>query len=349
MPVDLDMGKKLLLIGSGVSLVATVGYSICLFLPLHKVYWKAGGFLDAVTMTIYSMSVHYDWKMTRACKIVRIFTSKKDLCDKDVDGESASSNEWLQDSSSLWCSDAIRPMIHGACEGMKHAYIMGILLLLFIIANFIMQGVGLFLIKEYLKKPKKQYREVAFFLDLIGGVLMLVSVILYWPITILQLDSMQVLANAGGLFGLSDSVGTSWGYIFMYFFIIIQAVSIVLLANGSNSAEAREMELREHKKFLREQELFQQVEMSASNYGGNVGVSAPPNHWGQGVQEQNWGAPQAGPQTNQAYPNYGYGGQPMAMSSHGQPPPMPASQSNMPPHMASAPPMQQPGGPVPYF
>ena len=37
-----------------------------------------------------------------------------------------------------------------------------------------------------------------------------------------------------------------------------------------------------------------------------------------------------------AYPNYGYGGQPMAMSSHGQPPPMPASQSNMPPHMASA-------------
>lgn len=341
MPVDLDMGKKLLLIGSGVSLIATVGYSICLFLPLHKVYWKAGGFLDAVTMTIYSMSVHYNWKMTRACKIVRLFTSKKDLCDKDVDGESASSNEWLQDSSSLWCSDAIRPMIHGACEGMKHAYIMGILLLLFIIANFIMQGVGLFLIKEYLKKTKKQYREVAFFLDLIGGVLMLVSVILYWPITILQLDSMQVLANAGGLFGLSDSVGTSWGYIFMYFFIIIQAVSIVLLANGSNSAEAREMELREHKKFLREQELFHHVEMTASNYGGNVGVSAPPNHWGQGVQEQTWGAPQAGPQTNQAYPNYGYGGQ--------QPPPMPASQSNMPPHMASAPPMQQPGGPAPYF
>lgn len=37
-----------------------------------------------------------------------------------------------------------------------------------------------------------------------------------------------------------------------------------------------------------------------------------------------------------AYPNYGYGGQPMPMSSHGQPPPMPASQSNMPPHMASA-------------
>ena len=31
---------------------------------------------------------------------VRIFTSKKDLCDKDVDGESASSNEWLQDMGS---------------------------------------------------------------------------------------------------------------------------------------------------------------------------------------------------------------------------------------------------------
>lgn len=31
---------------------------------------------------------------------VRLFTSKKDLCDKDVDGESASSNEWLQDMGS---------------------------------------------------------------------------------------------------------------------------------------------------------------------------------------------------------------------------------------------------------
>ena len=334
------MGKKLLLIGSQVALVSVIGYFICLFLPLHKIYWKVASIMDAVNMTIFALTVHYDWKMTNACKLVRLFVSKKDLCDKHVDGESASAHVALQDSASTWCSGgmSMSVMVRGACEGFKNAYIMGIVLLLFIIANLIMQGVGLFLIKEYMKKPKKQYREIAFFLDLIGGILMLVVVILYMPIATLPLDSMVVAGGAVSLVvSMSDSVGVSWGYILLYFFIIIQAVSVVLLANGSNTAEAREAELKEQKKFLQEQELFQQVEMTASSYGGNVGVTAPPNHWGQGVQEQgNWGGP---PPNQQAYPGpaYGYGGQPMPYMQ------------GMHPQM-SAPPMQQPqGGAVPYF
>lgn len=333
------MGKKLLLIGSQVALASVLGYFICLFLPLHKIYWKVGSFMDAVNMTVYALTVHYDWKMTRACKLVRLFVSKKDMCDKDVDGESASEHVALQDSASTWCSGGMQMTIRGACEGFKNAYIMGIMLLLFIIANLIMQGVGLFLIKEYMKKPKKQYRETAFFLNLIGGILMLVVVILYMPIATIPLDSMVVAGDAfSWLVGISDSIGVAWGYVLLYFFMIIQAVSIVLLANGSNTAEAREAELKEQKKFMQEQELFQQVEMTAS-YGGK-GVTAPPNHWGQGVQEQgNWGG--AGPPPNQAYPgpgpSYGYGMQPM--------PPM----QGMHPQM-SAPPMQQPqGGAVPYF
>ena len=163
LPVSFIMGKKLLLIGSQVALASVLGYFICLFLPLHKIYWKVGSFMDAVNMTVYALTVHYDWKMTRACKLVRLFVSKKDMCDKDVDGESASEHVALQDSASTWCSGGMQMTIRGACEGFKNAYIMGIMLLLFIIANLIMQGVGLFLIKEYMKKPKKQYRETAFF------------------------------------------------------------------------------------------------------------------------------------------------------------------------------------------
>ena len=90
LPVSFIMGKKLLLIGSQVALASVLGYFICLFLPLHKIYWKVGSFMDAVNMTVYALTVHYDWKMTRACKLVRLFVSKKDMCDKDVDGESAS-------------------------------------------------------------------------------------------------------------------------------------------------------------------------------------------------------------------------------------------------------------------
>mmetsp|Transcript_18512 Transcript_18512/g.22790 ORF Transcript_18512/g.22790 Transcript_18512/m.22790 type:complete len:334 (-) Transcript_18512:116-1117(-) len=332
------MGKKLLLIGSGVALGATLGYIICLFLPFHKMYWKFVGFMDALHMTIYTTSVHYDWKMLKACKLVRTMTAKKDLCAKDENGESISMPVPLQDSSATFCSDAVQAAVRGACPAMSSAYIMGVLLILVIVANVIMQGVGLFLIKEYMKKPRKQYREVAFFLNLIGGILVLTLVILYYPTTILQLDSMTILMDAGGVVGLADSIGVSWGYVFMYFFIILQGVSICLHSNGSNSAEAREEELREQKKFLREQEMFHQVEMTGGPVGQpGAGVTAPPTHWGQGVQQSNWGAPQGPPQgypsTNQAYPNYGYGG-----------PPMPSMQP-MPPHMSNVPPMQQPGAP----
>ncbi|CAK9071602.1 unnamed protein product [Durusdinium trenchii] len=354
------MGKKLLIIGSAVGIFATLGYAICLFLPLHKVYWKIGNLFDAVHMNVYSMTVHYDWKWTRACKLVQAFGTKKDLCAKDKDGESASTSVMLQDASSTWCTAAFKNAVTGGCTAMTCAYLMGIILILFTVANMIMQGVSLFLVQEYMKKPKKQYRETAFFLDLIGCVLMLVGVILYWPTAILAFDSITVAGGLGDIFfSPADSLGVTWGYVLLYFFIIIQVVSVILLGNGSNSAETREAELREQRKFMQEQELFQQAtEMTSSNYGGKAlgsaccacgcgqfwcagQVTAPPNHWGQSFgqgPQGNFGAP-----TPQSFQNYGYGGPPPMAP---QPMPMQPMQPMAPPSNMTAAPMQPAG---PYF
>eukprot|EP00913_Durusdinium_trenchii_P020106 g18894.t1 len=72
----------------------TLGYAICLFLPLHKVYWKIGNLFDAVHMN---------------------------------------------DASSTWCTAAFKNAVTGGCTAMTCAYLMGIILILFTVANMIMQ------------------------------------------------------------------------------------------------------------------------------------------------------------------------------------------------------------------
>ncbi|CAJ1423641.1 unnamed protein product, partial [Effrenium voratum] len=158
------MGKKLLTAGSGVALFAVMGYIFCLFMPLNKTFFKVAGFKDVLTVVVYSLTVHYDFRSRPACLLVRVWASKPDLCDQDDRGDSSSTSSNLQDASSTFCSAVVSNTLQGSCNAFTSAYIMGIILVFITVANLIMQGVGLFLVQEYMKKPKKQYRETAFFL-----------------------------------------------------------------------------------------------------------------------------------------------------------------------------------------
>jgi len=227
----------------------------------------AQSYYDWICIRVYATAVRYEWStilrtIYGQCKLkqvrLRLLGFKLDLSDKPK-GEIEFS---LQASADFFCAPGMDEQgIPGACAEFRNAYIMGIIMLLCIIANLIMQGVGLFLIKEYMKKPKNQYRLTAFFLDLIGGILMLMVLIHY--VAIIPWDRVRVILVGCNFKYNPYYSGESWGYGLLCFFIIIQAISIVLFIIGSESSEAREAELKEQKKFLQEQELFQQVEIAA--------------------------------------------------------------------------------------
>eukprot|EP00439_Symbiodinium_sp_Y106_P046953 s677_g6.t1 len=267
------MGKKVLQAGNLVAVGAVVGYVICLFLPLHKAYYTSlGGLIRVVDVTTYSLTAYYGWHSSAACWFARkLRGGGEEECNDD-----GHASVWLQDTQASLCTDVSDAIIMSACSGYGTAYAIGMCMFLIVLLNIIAQGITFWLIQQYMHKPKKQYREVAFFLDLIGCILMLICVITY-VLAITRLSAITTPAEI--VIGTSNGVGASYGYWFLYFFILVQVVSVVLLASGSNSQEAREAELREQRKFMAEMQMFDQAtEMVNTNFGGH-GVSAPPSNW----------------------------------------------------------------------
>ncbi|CAE7581588.1 unnamed protein product [Symbiodinium natans] len=317
------MGKKVLQAGNMVAIFAVLGYVVCLFLPLHKAYFQSlAGFLRVVDVTTYSMTVYYDWHSRLACWFVRkIRGGANDMCEDE-----GSTSVWLQDTQASLCAEGVEAILTSACSGYGTAYVIGICMFLVVLLNVIAQGITFWLIQQYMEKPKKQYREVAFFLDLIGTILMLIVVLIYL-LAIQRLSSISALGFEIAL-GPSNGIGASYGYFFLYFFIMIQGVSVVLMASGSNSQEAREAELREQRKFMQEMQMFDQAtEMVNTNFAPQ-GVMAPPSNW-------------------QSPPSHWGNQQPM-QPAYGGAPPMPTMTQPYGghPHMGGPPQM---GGAGPYF
>jgi len=246
------MGKKVLQAGNLVAVGAVVGYVICLFLPLHKAYYTSlGGLIRVVDVTTYSLTAYYGWHSSAACWFARkLRGGGEEECNDD-----GHASVWLQDTQASLCTDVSDAIIMSACSGYGTAYAIGMCMFLIVLLNIIAQGITFWLIQQYMHKPKKQYREVAFFLDLIGCILMLICVITY-VLAITRLSAITTPAEI--VIGTSNGVGASYGYWFLYFFILVQVVSVVLLASGSNSQEAREAELREQRKFMAEMQMFDQ-------------------------------------------------------------------------------------------
>ncbi|CAE7228874.1 pol [Symbiodinium sp. CCMP2592] len=209
------MGKKVLQAGNFVGVGAVVGYVICLFLPLHKAYYTTlGGLVRVVDVTTYSLAAYYHWHSSTACWFARkLRGGGEEECNDD-----GHASVWLQDTQASLCTEVSDAIIMSACSGYGTAYTIGLCMFLIVLLNAIAQGITFWLIQQYMHKPKKQYREVAFFLDLIGCILMLICVITY----ILAIQRLSAITTPGDiLISTSDGIGASYGYTFLYFFILV--------------------------------------------------------------------------------------------------------------------------------
>eukprot|EP00933_Yihiella_yeosuensis_P072276 TRINITY_DN80625_c0_g1_i1.p1 TRINITY_DN80625_c0_g1~~TRINITY_DN80625_c0_g1_i1.p1 ORF type:complete len:322 (-),score=36.68 TRINITY_DN80625_c0_g1_i1:103-1068(-) len=234
----------------------------------------------------------------------------------------------LQEASQMACHSVSQNGFRNACDAFKSAYVVGIAIILCIITNLILQLIGTYLIMQYLQgSPKKQYRETAFILSVIGVLIMTVVITIYYPLVMMPLDSMSLaIGGVPGLAEVSQGVGVAWGFILLIVGNIIQVVAIILHSLGKSSSEVLYAEEREQRKL--EMEL-QQYEAAGRALGGGGG--------GRGAGMQGAGMQGAGMQ--------GYG-----MQGHGmQGAPMPASfQSNLPPAGWAGAFPQGPPGPVVY-
>eukprot|EP00930_Biecheleria_cincta_P053826 TRINITY_DN3956_c0_g2_i1.p1 TRINITY_DN3956_c0_g2~~TRINITY_DN3956_c0_g2_i1.p1 ORF type:complete len:357 (-),score=69.84 TRINITY_DN3956_c0_g2_i1:115-1164(-) len=286
------MGKKLLAAGSIMSMVAVLFSIICLFLPLQNSIFHSVGFMPLLKITTYSLTANLWASKTLFgfCKAIAAVTSLKDICDRD--GATVS----LQELQQAFCTAATVQIVEDGCTGAGFAYGMGIALVVVAVTNAIMQGVGSFLIYQYFNSSmKKQYRETALVLDIIGTILMIFIVIVYYPTAIAHLDSMQ--PAGGGLMNLVVSKGDSpmaTGYLMLMLVPVVQAVSIGLLFFGQSSEEVRQAELREEKKFQMEMAMFNEAAAAGRpEERGNQqqGVQPPPHSWAGHMDSQGF-APQ---------------------------------------------------------
>lgn len=284
------MGQKLLAAGSIVSILAVLFSVICLVLPLHHARFYVGGTITLFEMTTYSLNANV-WaskKLFNICKGIETITSMKDLCDSD------GSTVNLQDVQQAFCTTLMIQALKDGCTGAGFAYGMGIALVVVAVTNAIMQAVGCFLIYQYLQHAmKKQYRETALVLDIIGTILMVFMIIVYYPTAIVHLDSMQPSTQGLASWAIDKSESPmAHGYIMLLLVPVVQGVSIGLLSSGQSSQEVREAERRADEKFQTEMRYLDEVSRNAeesarqqqsgkaaSSLQDRIGVHAPPASW----------------------------------------------------------------------
>lgn len=297
------MGRQVVQVSMLVTGVSIFLSFVGIALPFHiKCFYEwPAGIMEAARMTTYSTRLVVHASNNPVCRVLapalNWVSGSKDSCN------SAAESVELVEVAQRACSPIVTSMIPNMCDGMTRANFLGVTMIIIVVFNAILQVISCYLHYNYLRvAPKKRYREVAQILQVIGLLLLLISVILYYPLVIMVLDDM-----APGIISLvapSQAGGTSWGYILTCVAVIVEVIAIVLASMAKSGAEDRFEEAREHRKFVAEVEMFEQ----ASGAGRGVQNNAHPQQ-------------QPMPQMQQQYfqsspaPQFGYAFNP------GQPPP----------------------------
>mmetsp|Transcript_18488 Transcript_18488/g.37718 ORF Transcript_18488/g.37718 Transcript_18488/m.37718 type:complete len:398 (+) Transcript_18488:82-1275(+) len=246
------MGKKIIsgtLFLLSMSMVVTF---VSLFLPFHKFVVATAGFVHVFSMVTYVVRIHVQIKDTTMCSLLEAAGIEPDFC-KIVTGSSD-----LEEVSSAFCQPFAQALVANACSGTHYAYTIGCTILIAAITTFMLDGLVVWMLYDYLfKAPKRKYRNLATNVLAVTLVVMALPLLIYVPMAIVQLDHIDFRINlATWLLGRSMAGGTSKGYGGMWIGFFLKLACVILSRWGGGSAEDLYAEAHEERRFMAEMQLY---------------------------------------------------------------------------------------------
>lgn len=311
------MGRQTVHFAMGLGGLAGLFYLCGIFLPMHQVSMFGAGVAKLGKLEIWAAWCRLDHRNNDFCNVLRRLDPKggPETCKFITDGHS------LGDLQQRFCTDTMKNALSNGCQGMKNAYAVGIAIILLSLVNFVMMGIATYMLYHYMyNNPKKQFREVSMILVAVGGSLVLLAVLSYYPLVAMNLDTMQ--AKMGGNLILQvpkEAIGTQWGYWMMLLGLFTQIVQVVLYKFTKISDERRLVEMKMQEQFEAELAING---LTNDPYGGAAaGVPGSQDPYAQAYQAQaGYPGSQAGYGMQTApgsMPGYGQG-VPGSMPAYGQ-------------------------------
>lgn len=243
------MGKKLVFATIGLSGLTVLVNIISVCLPFHKVEFFLMGALPAFRLVTYTLRVYIDLPSSTFCKAAALASQEPDFCDEFQGSQD------IEDMAGRFCAPVVSQTFPNACLGMKYAQWIGLVLVLAVVTNTILNVIACVLVYHYqASSPKKKYRQVALGLHIAGVLAVQVGLIAYCPSAIIHLDHIEPRVNLA-LVSASNMSGVSKGYLLMWVGVILELVVIVLSNIMKSSDEDLYAEAREHHRFMMEMEM----------------------------------------------------------------------------------------------
>lgn len=246
--------------------------------PFFSVFFKV---FDLVVYTLQGTTA-FGSGSNDFCSAVDAFTKAANKGDHFCSKAEGSGS--LQDVMQRWCAPGINEIMPDTCAGLSWAYILGLILIIFVVTNLVLQGVALWMTWNYVTDvPKRKYRKVSMNLNLIGAIPISVVLLLYGGLVIVRLESMTPRGLVGVVLTPSRGLGVSDGYILMWLGQIIQWAVVSLYQNGKSGAEDQYQDAKMHQELEAEMAAAHDLAMYGGGIPGAVG-QLPPNSGPPGFQ-----------------------------------------------------------------
>lgn len=281
------MGQKIINVSIALTGASVAMSVIALLLPMHKVWFFAGGTFPAFNIKTFVLSVDME-----SCQSTIMPSA---FCDK------LGGSPDLEDFAQRVCAPVVEKVFSNICTGFYNAHMLGVMLVVVVVLNAVLQGGSVYALHYYTTaSTRKKYRSLSMILQAIGAFFVFMVLTSYFGVVLVQLTSIEARGVMKALISPSRASGVSYGYIILWLSVLVQVAAIILSNWLKTTGEDWVEEERERAKFAAEMGMGD-VEMHSTGQPGAQYAMQ------QGMQPGMYGAqPQFGGQT-QPGPAYGQG------------------------------------------
>jgi len=290
------MGFKTLQFSVGLIVVSAFFSFISLGLPFHEVAYFTGHLIPVFRMKTYPLWVSShpgtnDDAEGIFCYAVRKGTGGRDLCEHVIGSHT------VKDAAQQWCSEAVKILYPSLCSGLGYAYPCGLFVTLSGIAQLALLSTAVWLLYQYTtKSPKKQLRETAQILIVVGFAFHAFTIFIYGVLVLTNLDDMAPHAVISTFISPSKATGVDKGYWLTIVALLLQITALLIQHFFKRSEEIFLEEARKQARF--EAEMAAQTGLhgeAAFGAGGAFDTHAEHAGWTSAPQPQQFAYPPSTP------------------------------------------------------
>jgi len=228
------MGKIVVHMAMAMSVGSVFVMPLLLCLPLHTLTFFSMKTIVVAKMKIFTGMANNDITEGDFCRFARAANGNIEFC------ETIQGHQNLQDMAQRFCVGAMSRAFRGMCEGLSAAYGIGLAIIIFQFVNAFLHIIALWSLYNYVyNTPKKVYRDMAFFLVLVGTCLNVICLGIYAPMVSIHLDNVSIgVIGLNWAIDISNGTGISLGYWIMWVAVMVQCMQLSLY-KASRSAEER--------------------------------------------------------------------------------------------------------------